>query len=82
MKPHTLTRKPALPGMVQAPPDQLPAAPALQTDVVPFPAIPQSVVSCAVLFAQFSTVVMANLVLMSSLAANSLAANRQRREDH
>jgi hypothetical protein len=82
MKPHTLTGKPAVPGMVQVPPDQHPDARVLQTDVVPFPEIPQSAVSCAVLFAQFSAVVMANLMLMSSLAANSLAANRPRRGDH
>jgi hypothetical protein len=68
--------------MLQALADQHVDAPALQIDVVSFPGIPQSVVSSAVLFEQFSTVVMANLVLMSSLAANSLVADQQRRGDH
>ena len=81
MKTHVLTGKPALPSMLQPPPDRRDDAPALPTPTVPFPEFPQSAVSCAVLFAQFSTVVMANLVLMSALAANSLVANQQRRED-
>jgi len=82
MKLHTLTGKPAMSGMIQPRRDQQPAAPAPQSDVVPFPGIPQSTLACAVLFAQFSTVLMANLVLMSSIAASCLAASRQTRVDH
>ena len=82
MKLHTPTRKPAAPGIVQPPRDRQHAVPVPQIDVVAFPGLPLPAVSCAVLFAQFSAVLMANLVLMSSIAANSLVANQQRRVDH
>ena len=58
-------------------PDTLPAEAIPANDPVSLAPLPQSALSWAILWAQFSAVAMANMVLMSSLAMDTIAASRR-----
>jgi hypothetical protein len=80
MKPHKPAKRVPV-EMMPAQADQGAAASQPLAANVDLTTVPKSTVAWALLCAQFSAVAVANLVLMTSIAANSIALSRQRRMD-
>jgi hypothetical protein len=79
MNAHTIAKRKALHEVA----DRLerldnPDTPASSKVPIVLPPLPQTALSWAILWAQFSAVAMANLVLMGSLAMDSIAATQRR----
>ena len=81
MSSHTAAQRKALRSVVnQAVELEKAATPTPSDAPVTLAPLPQAALSWGVLWAQFSAVAMANLVLMSSLAMDSIAATRRQSE--
>ena len=78
MRSNTVVKRQALYAVRSVPHEATqPAAPPPQYRPGTFSVFPQAAMSWTVLCAQFSAVAMANMVLMGSLAMDSMASNRR-----
>jgi hypothetical protein len=79
MSSHAVAKRKALRAVVNEPVESqkadTPTPPEVPATLAP---LPQAALSWAVLWGQFSAVAVANLVLMSSIAMDSIAATRRR----